>query len=225
MFTSGCNHKAHQMALLLPVILIHQPCQQGARNCPIGCNTTQVVSATPQWQSNGPLGLAVQESSHSGRESSHHSGNQGNYHHHHCDQDDYDWRLPRNREHGQNLKMTPYDGKVAWWAYEMKLEHMANQYNWGEAEKLNKLVEALQDKALTFYSNLPDNVRENYGLVRRKFNAQFGPKDPSQTVCNQLKVIQQKPEEELEEFATHCHQLATDAWGRYLHGGSRSCCC
>ena len=113
----------------------------------------------------------------------------------------------------------------------MKLEHMANQYNWGEAEKLNKLVEALQDKALTFYSNLPDNVHENYGLVRRKFSAQFGPKDPSQTVCNQLKVIQQKPEEELEEFAAHCHQLATDAWGdismeavdhaaldAYLHG-------
>ena len=61
---------------------------------------TQVVSATPQWQGNGPLGLAVQESSHSGRESSHHSGNQGNYHHHHHDQDDYDWRPPKNREHG-----------------------------------------------------------------------------------------------------------------------------
>ena len=93
--------------------------------------------------------------------------------------------------------MTPYDGKVAWWAYKMKLEHMANQYNWGEAEKLNKLVEALQDKALTFYSDLLDNVHENYGLVRRKFNAQFGLKDPSQTVHNQCKVIQQKPEEEL----------------------------
>ena len=109
--------------------------------------------------------------------------------------------------------MTPYDGKVAWQAYEMKLEHMANQCNWGEAENLNKLVEALQDKALTFYSNLLDNVYENYGLVRRKFNAWFGPKDPSQTVCNQCKVIQQKPEEELEEFAGCYHQLATDAWG------------
>ena len=125
----------------------------------------------------------------------------------------------------ETQKITPYDGKVAWQAYEIKLEHMANQYNWGEAEKLNKLVEALQDKALTFYSNLPDNVCENYGLVRRKFNAQFWPKDPSQTVCNQLKVIQQKPEEELEEFAAHCHQLANDAWGGYLLGGSRFCCC
>ena len=56
-------------------------------------------------------------------------------------------------------------------------------------------------------------MHENYGLVRRKFNAQIGPKDPSQTVHNQLKVIQQKPEEELEEYAAHCHQLVTDAWG------------
>ena len=61
---------------------------------------TWVVMATPQWQGNGPLGLAGQESLHSGRESSHHSGNQGNYHHCHHDQDDYDWRPPRNREHG-----------------------------------------------------------------------------------------------------------------------------
>ena len=56
-------------------------------------------------------------------------------------------------------------------------------------------------------------MHENCGLVRRKCNARFGPKDPLQTVHNQLKVIQQKPEEELEEFATCCHQLATDAWG------------
>ena len=86
------------------------------------------------------LALAVQESSHSGRESSHHSGNQGNYHHHHHDQGDYDWRPPRNREHGQNLKMTPYDGKVAWQAYEIKLEHMATQYNWGRLRSLTSLL-------------------------------------------------------------------------------------
>ena len=110
-------------------------------------------------------------------------------------------------------KNDPFNGNVAWQAYEMKLEHMTNQCNWGEAEKLNRLVEALQDKALTFYSNLPDNVHENYGLVRRKFNAQFGPKDLSQTVCKQLNVVQQKPDEGLEEFAAHCHQVETNAWG------------
>ena len=54
--------------------------------------------------------------------------------------------------------MTPYDGKMPWRAYEMRLEDMANQYNWWNGKKLNKLVEALQDMALTFYSNLTDKV-------------------------------------------------------------------
>ena len=64
----------------------------------------------------------------------------------------------------------------------MKLAHMANQYNWGDGEKLNKLVEALQDMAFIFYNNLPDNVCENYQLVKRKFNARFGLKAPLQTI-------------------------------------------
>ena len=82
----------------------------------------------------------------------------------------------------------------------MKLEHMANKYNLGDSKKLNKLVEGLQDMALTFYSNLPDNVHENYQLVKRQFNTRFGPKAPSQTVQNQLKVVHQKPEEGLESM-------------------------
>ena len=65
---------------------------------PTEANTGCHINTT--MESNGPLGLAGQESSHSGRESSHHAGNQGNYHHRHHDGDNYDWRLPRNREHG-----------------------------------------------------------------------------------------------------------------------------
>ena len=63
--------------------------------------------------------------------------------------------------------MTPYYGNMSYRAYEMRLEHMANQYNWGDDEKLKKLVEALQDNALTFYSHLLDNVHENYTPVKK----------------------------------------------------------
>ena len=34
---------------------------------------------------------------------------------------------------------------------------MAHKYNWNNATKLAKLVEALDDKALTFYSSLPED--------------------------------------------------------------------
>ena len=88
---------------------------------------------------------------------------------------------------------------------------MARQYDWTEQEKLDKLVEALQDKALTFYSNLPMDVHDNYNQINQKFNAQFGPKELPQTVRNQLKVVKQKAEEPLEEFAEHCQSFANNA--------------
>ena len=90
---------------------------------------------------------------------------------------------------------------------------MAQQYQWTEDEKLSKFVEALQDKALQFYGNLPEEVQDDYGLVSKKFRARFWPQEPSQTVRSQLKVLKQQPEETLEEFAEKCQQLATDAWG------------
>ena len=96
--------------------------------------------------------------------------------------------------------MSNYNGKVPWRAYEVKLAHMARQYNWTNCQKLDKLVEALQDKALTLYSNLAPDVHNDYDQVNRKFNARFGPKEPPQTVRNQLKVVKQKADEPLEEF-------------------------
>ena len=45
---------------------------------------------------------------------------------------------------------------------------MTNQCNCRDDEKLNKLLEALQNKAPTFYSNLPANVYENYSLVKKE---------------------------------------------------------
>ena len=90
---------------------------------------------------------------------------------------------------------------------------MARKYNWDNATKLAKLVEALEDKALTFYSSLPETTRESYSLVKAKFNARFGPKEPSRTARNQLAILQQNLEEELEEFAEHALRISMDAWG------------
>ena len=88
---------------------------------------------------------------------------------------------------------------------------MARKYNWDNATKLAKLVEALEDKALTFYSSLPETTRESYSLVKAKFNARFGPKEPSRTAHNQLGILQQNSEEELEEFAKHALCISMDA--------------
>ena len=84
---------------------------------------TRVTTATP-YAYNGN-----RTPSSTGQVPPQHGSNQ-HYHHPQHDQDMHNWRQPRNNNYGQNPKMTLYDGKVPWRAYEMKLEHMANQYNW-----------------------------------------------------------------------------------------------
>ena len=146
------------------------------------------------------------EGSHHGR--GHHQG----YGHHHNRERDYGDQGYRGYQR-KNPKLSNYDGKISFRAYEVKLNRMAQQYQWTEDEKLSKFVEALQDRALEFYGNLPEEVRDDYQLVSKKFRARFWPQEPSQTVRSQLKVLKQQPEESLEEYAEKCQQLATDAWG------------
>lgn len=122
-------------------------------------------------------------------------------------------RSTQENYRGRDPKLTTYNGKVPWRAYEVKLQHMAQKYQWDNQTKLTKLVEALEDKALTFFSGLPEEVQTNYTLVTKKFNARFGPKEPPKTVRRQLKRVEQESEEVLEEYAERCQRLAYDAWG------------
>ena len=62
---------------------------------------------------------------------------------------------------------------------------MATKYHWDEATKLAKLVEALEDAALTFYSGLPAETQNSYPAVQCK----FGATEEVQTVRNQLIVL------------------------------------
>ena len=113
-------------------------------------------------------------------------------------------------------KLTKYTGKIPWWAYEIKLDLMTNKYHWDEATKLVKLVEALEDAALTFFSGLPAETHDSYPAVQHKFGAQFGPKEEAQTARNQLTILQQQDGEELKEFAEWALQISMDAWGELL---------
>ena len=111
-------------------------------------------------------------------------------------------------------KLSKYDGRIPWRVYEVKLLHLARKYQWDDDTKLAKLVEALEDKALTFFSNQPLNVQVNFELVRKKMNNRFMPQEPAITVRKQLQTIHQNTEEALEEWAECCQQCAYDAWGK-----------
>ena len=90
---------------------------------------------------------------------------------------------------------------------------MARKYDWDDNTKLAKLVEALDDKALTFFRNLAPKVQGNFEVVRRKMNNRFIPQEPATTVQKQLQTVQQKAEEALEVWAECCQQCAYDTWG------------
>ena len=68
-------------------------------------------------------------------------------------------------------KLSKYLGSIPWRAYEVKLSLMVQKYQWDDETKLAKLVEALEDKALTFFSSLGEDVRTNYALVRKKMKS------------------------------------------------------
>ena len=111
-------------------------------------------------------------------------------------------------------KLSKYDGRIPWRVYEAKLLHLAKQYQWDNDTKLAKLVEALEDKALTFFSNLPSNVQDNFEVVRKKMNKRFLPQELAITARKQLQTIHQDTDEALEEWAERCQQCAYDAWGK-----------
>ena len=111
-------------------------------------------------------------------------------------------------------KLSKYDGRIPWRVYEVKLLHLARRYQWDDDTKLAKLVEVLEDKALTFFSNQPPNVQVNFELVRKKMNNRFMPQEPAITVRKQLQTIHQNTEEALGEWAERCQQCAYDAWGK-----------
>lgn len=95
----------------------------------------------------------------------------------------------------------------------MKFQMLADQYHWDDERRLSKLVEALDDKALTFYGGLPVEIRTDYYALLPKFAARFQPQDMARTARNKLKVVKIAPEETLEEFAERTQRLASDAWG------------
>ena len=111
-------------------------------------------------------------------------------------------------------KLSKYDGRIPWRVYEVKLMHLAKRHQWDDDTKLVKLVEALEDKALTFFSNLPSNAQGNFELVRKKMNNRFMPQEPAITVRKQLQTTHQNTEESLEEWAECCQQCAYEAWGK-----------
>jgi hypothetical protein len=95
--------------------------------------------------------------------------------------------------------MSTFDGvRTDWAAYIIQFERMAKRYGWSEADQLDRLCESLRDKALKFYSSLPETTRESFPSLREKLDHRFGKKDLAVTVRRQIQDLNQETEESLE---------------------------
>lgn len=48
--------------------------------------------------------------------------------------------------------LSTYDGKTDWRPYIIQFTHIADKYTWTPQEGLDRLLQCLRDKALTFFS-------------------------------------------------------------------------
>ena len=110
-------------------------------------------------------------------------------------------------------KLSTYDGKTEWKPYILQFNHIAKKYNWTEAEKLDKLIECLRDRALKFFSSRSEAAQGNFNLLCYQMKERFDRKDQPHIIRRQLQEIKQDPDESIEEFAERIEELATEGYG------------
>jgi len=119
---------------------------------------------------------------------------------------------PRRREGPPHNKLSTYDGSKDWNPFEMQFERSGRLYGWDDADMLDRLIEALRDKALKFFAEQTATVRSDYFEIRSKMRQRFGAKDDPMTVRRQLQDLRQGEKETLEEYAERAYELAVGGY-------------
>ena len=62
-------------------------------------------------------------------------------------------------------KMGTFTGKDEWRPYFLQFCHIANDYEWSDQDRLDKLIECIRDRALRYFRTIPKCVQDNYKLT------------------------------------------------------------
>ena len=108
-------------------------------------------------------------------------------------------RLSRNRQsRDQGLpappqpaspKMAIFDGKsdtIEWAPFHMQFSRLARRYNWTEEDKLDRFIECLRGRALTYFSQLPEQIRECYEALVHVVESFWGIRVHSYVELNRI---------------------------------------
>ena len=108
-------------------------------------------------------------------------------------------------------KMATFDGKsdtVEWAPFILQFERLAHRHGWEVDLKLDKLVECLRGRALNYYSQLPEPIRECYDALRFHLQSRYGRQEPPTTARRQLQELHQEADEKIPDFAERAQKLA-----------------
>lgn len=108
-------------------------------------------------------------------------------------------------------RMALYDGKGDWRPYILQFDYIADRYGWSPAQRLDKVIECLRDKALKYFSVKTKSIRD-YTQLCEKMNERFGKKDLPHIIRRQLQDLKQEIDEDLEEFAERTQEMAVDGY-------------
>ena len=109
-------------------------------------------------------------------------------------------------------KIQPYDGKDDFRSFLVKIELLAESYEWNENEKLVILVQNLTGKPLDIFSKQKPEDRRSFKITSEKLLRIFGKDDSPPVIRTQLMVIKQNEDELTDDFGQRVMQLVLQAY-------------
>jgi len=127
----------------------------------------------------------------------------------------YPWQqqgqgAPSNR----SLKLPPFNGREEWQVWISRFEIIAHRQRWTQDEKLDNLLPRLEGGAAEFvYSQLPQHVVYDYGLLIGELNNRYRRIETPRTFAAQFSSRNQKNGETAEDYAAELKRLYDRAHG------------
>jgi len=110
------------------------------------------------------------------------------------------------------VKVPEYNGKVTWKAFWMQFEMIADQYNWDEATKLERLFISLRGKALDYACQLQETTRLRLVMFVRAMDQRFGDHILPETYRATLNNVKKQKLESLREYEARVRKLVGKAY-------------
>ena len=108
---------------------------------------------------------------------------------------------------GGRRKPAEYDGKVAWEAYSVQFEMLADAQGWDDAERILQLVSSLRGPAVEIMAHLTLSQRASYRCIVEALQRSFGHQHQTEVCRARLKRRMRQRDEPLPQLAQDVDSL------------------